>query len=158
MIAIDVLTWPGMNQAFLVSLIASIVLSLGIVAYGRRRPVGKPVSWGEAMVGSTYVFLVLFITYGIMPHQWITHADTDLVWTKDKIIFGPGDILKPESLGGWLPLTQQYEAIRDTVVVLLHAVFFGLHIWIAVWWQKRGDAKQKELPVSTYGRPLVKKA
>ncbi len=158
MIAIDVLKWPGMNQAFLVSLIASFVMSMAIVWYGKRRPVGAPLSWGETMIGATYVFLTLFIAYGIMPHQWITHADADLAWTKDKIIFGPGDILKPESLGGWLPLTLQYEAVRDTIVVLLHAVFFGLHIWIAIWWQKRGDVKAKELPTSTYGRPLVKKA
>jgi hypothetical protein len=42
---------------------------------------------------------------------------------------------------------------------LLHAIFFGLHILIAIWWQKRGDnVVKKELPTSTYGRPLVKKA
>ena len=44
------------------------------------------------------------------------------------------------------------------MVVLIHAVFFGLNIWLAIWWQKRGDVKPKELPTSTYGRPLVKKA
>ncbi|MEM1334950.1 MAG: hypothetical protein AAGG08_15990 [Actinomycetota bacterium] len=158
MIAIDIMTWPGLNQAFLVSLIASVILSMLIVLYGKRRPVGKPVSWGEAMAGSTYVFFTLFVCYGIMPHQFITHADADLAWTKDKLIFGPAGILKPESQGGWLPLTLQYEAIRDTVVVLLHAMFFALHIWIAVWWQKRGEVKAKELPTSSYGRPLVKKA
>ena len=27
-----------------------------------------------------------------------------------------------------------------------------------VWWQKRGKVTQKELPTSTYGRPLVRKA
>ena len=156
MIAIDVLKWPGMNQAFLVSLLVSVLMIVGVVIYGKRRPVGKPLDWGEAMVGSIYIFLMLFITYGIMPHQWITHADADLAWTKDKIIYGPGDILQPESLGGWLPLTLQYEAVRDTVVVLLHAVFFGAHIWLAIWWQKRGEEKPKEIATSTYGRPLVK--
>ena len=48
--------------------------------------------------------------------------------------------------------------MRDIVVVLLHVVFFGIYIFLAVWWQKRGNVKPKELPVSTYGRPLVKKA
>ena len=47
-------------------------------------------------------------------------------WSKDKLIFGPGGILKPESAGGWNPITLQYEAVRDTIVVLLHALFFGL--------------------------------
>jgi len=158
MIAIAPLEWPGMNQAFLVSLIATLVLSLAIIPYGKRRPVGAPFSWGEAMLASTYLFGVLFLAFGIVPHQFIDHADKDLGWSKDKIIFGPFDILKPESAGGWNPITLQYEAVRDIVVVLIHAVLFVLYIYLAVWWQKRGDVKPKELPTSTYGRPLVKKA
>lgn len=160
MIAIEVLEWPGVNQAFIVSFVASLAMAFAILAYGKRRPKGTPVTWGEAMLGATYVFGMLFLTYGIMPHQFIDHADKNLGWSKDKLIFGPGGILKPEAEGGWLPLTLQYEAIRDTVVVLLHALFFGIHMFVAVAWQKRGDddAKVKELPTSTYGRPLVRKA
>jgi preprotein translocase subunit SecG len=157
MIGIDILTWPGFNQAFIVSFIASVALSMAIVWYGRRRPKGTPTTWGEAMLASTYVFGVLFLAYGILPHQFIDHADKNLGWSRDKTIFGPGGILKPTSAGGWNPITLQYEAVRDTLVVLLHALFFGLHMWIAVWWQKRGDSVTKELPTSSYGRPLVKK-
>ncbi|MGB0114031.1 MAG: hypothetical protein WBP59_12480 [Ilumatobacteraceae bacterium] len=158
MIAIDVLEWPGMNQAFIVSLVATLVLSLAIIPYGKRRPVGAPFSWGEAMLASTYMFGVLFLAFGILPHQFIDHADKDLGWSRDKLIYGPWGILKPESAGGWNPITLQYEAVRDTVVVLLHAALFGLYIYLAIWWQKRGDVKPKEIPTSTYGRPLVKKA
>jgi len=158
MMAIAPLEWPGMNQAFLAALIATLVLSLAIIPYGKRRPVDAPFSWGEAMLASTYIFGVMFLAFGILPHQFIDHADKDLGWSKDKIIFGPFDILKPESAGGWNPITLQYEAVRDIVVVLIHAALFALYIYLAVWWQKRGDVKPKELPTSTYGRPLVKKA
>ena len=113
---------------------------------------------GSRAAASTYIFGVLFLAFGILPHQWIDHADKDLGWSKDKIIYGPGGILKPESAGGWNPITLQYEAVRDIVVVLLHLVYFALLIYIAVWWQKRGQVAPKELPTSTYGRPLVKKA
>ena len=68
MIAIDVLKWPGVNQAFIVSLVAALGLSLAVIPYGKRRPQGKSVTWGEAMIGSTYAFGVLFLTYGILPH------------------------------------------------------------------------------------------
>jgi len=147
-----------MNQAFIASFTAAVVLTLAIIPYGKRRPVGKPLLWGDAMLGATYLFGLLFLTYGMVPHQWIDHADKNLGWSKDKIIYGPGGILKPQSAGGWNPITLQYEAVRDIIVVLIHAFFFGLMIFVAVWWQKRGDVKPKELPTSTYGRPLVKKA
>jgi hypothetical protein len=160
MIAVDILRWPGFNQAFIVAFVASLAMMGGVVWYGKRRPVGKPVSWGEAMLGAVYIFGMLFLTYGMLPHQFIDHADKNLGWSRDKLIYGPGGILKPESAGGWNPITLQYEAVRDTLVVLLHALFFGLNIWLAIWWQKRGDNDKvaKELPTSSYGRPLVKKA
>ena len=157
MIAIDVLAWPGMNQAFLASLIASTVLSLAVIPYGKRRPVDKRASWGEAMFGSTYAFGVMFLAFGIVPHQWIDHADKDLKWDRTKLIFGPGGILKPQSEGGWNPITLQYEAIRDVVVVLLHVYFFGLLLFLFLWWQKRGQVKSTAIATSSYGRPLVKR-
>ena len=158
MIGIDVLEWPGFNQAFIVSFVAAVLLSLAIVPYGKRRPVDAPFSWGEAMIGATYIFGVLFLAFGIVPHQWIDHADKDLGWSRDKLLVGWGGFLESQEAGGWFPFTLQYEAVRDTVVVLLHVVFFGLYIWLAVWWQKRGEEKPKELPTSSYGRPLVRKA
>ncbi len=158
MIGVDILEWPGFNQAFIVSFVGRVLLSLAIIAYGKRRPVGAPFSWGEAMIAGTYIFGLLFLAFGVVPHQWIDHADKDLGWSKDNIILGPGGFLKPQSQGGWNPVTLQYEAVRDIVVVVLHLIFFGLYMWLAVWWQKRGDVKPKEIPASTYGRPLVKKA
>ncbi|MEC8486195.1 MAG: hypothetical protein VXY65_03935, partial [Actinomycetota bacterium] len=99
----NVLEWPGMNTAFLVSFIASNILTFAVIPYGRRRPVGTPTSWGEAMVGSVYAFGVMFLAFGIVPHQWIDHADKDLGWDRSKIIFGPGGILKPQAFDGWFP-------------------------------------------------------
>lgn len=154
----DVREWPGMNVAFITAFVASIVLTLAIIPYGKRRPKGTPVSWGEAMLGAAYAFGVMFLAFGIVPHQWIDHADKDLGWNRTKLVFGPGGILKPQAEGGWFPMTLQYEAIRDVIVVLLHAVYFGLIIWIWKWWQTRGDQPTTEIATSTYGRPLVKKA
>jgi hypothetical protein len=158
MIGIDVLEWPGMNQAFIASFLGALVLSLLIIPFGKRRPVDKPLLWGDALLASTYIFGLLFLAFGVVPHQWIDHADKNLGWSRDKLLFGPGGILKPESAGGWNPITLQYEAIRDIVVVVLHLIFIGLYIYLAIWWQKRGDVKPKELPTSTYGRPLVRKS
>jgi hypothetical protein len=149
---------PGVNTAFLVSLVVTTVLTLAAIPYGKRRPKGTPFSWGEAMLGSVYTFGVMFLAFGVVPHQWVDHADKNLGWDRTNIIYGPFDILKPEPLGGWNPITLQYEAVRDVVVVVIHVYFFGLMLFIWSWWQKRGDTVTKELPTSTYGRPLVKKS
>lgn len=158
MIAIDVLSWPGMNAAFLFSFFAATALSLVVIPYGRRRPPTKKASWGEAMFAATYVTALILLAFGIVPHEWIDHADKDLGWDRTNIIYGPGQILKPAADGGWFPMTLQYEIVRDTVVVLIHVYFFGLMLYLWSWWQKRGQVTTKELETSTYGRPLVKKA
>ena len=49
------------------------------------------------------------------------------------------------------------EALRDIIVIVIHAFYIGLMIYLFSWWQKRGETAAKELPVSTYGRPLVRK-
>ena len=47
MLAIDILNWPGFNQALLFSILVLVALIAVAVLYGKRRPVGKPLSWGE---------------------------------------------------------------------------------------------------------------
>ena len=159
MLAIDILRWPGMNQAFLFSLVLTTAMALAVVPYGKRRPLGRPTTWGEAMVGSVYVFFAMFLAFGVVPHQFIDHADKELGWRKDKLVYGPFDILNAKANGGNFPFTISYEAIRDIIVVVIHAYFIGLMIWLFVWWQKRGEkVAGAELEKSTYGRPLVKKA
>jgi hypothetical protein len=159
-LAIDVLKWPGVSVPFLSSFIISLLLIFAVIPYGRRRPVGKPLTWGEAMIGSAYAFGVMVVCFGIVPNTWIDHSDRNLAWHKDKYIFGPFDIVKPKAYGGWFPMTLQYEAIRDIVVVLLHVIYFGLLIYIWHWWQHRGErpAPGTEIETSSYGRPLVKKS
>ena len=158
MLAIDILKWPGVNQAFLFSLLLTTAMSLAVIPFGKRRPADKESTWGEAMVGSVYVFFTMFLAFGVVPHQFIVHADNDLGWRKDKLIYGPFDILKHKAGGGNFPFTVSYEALRDILVVVIHVYFIALMIYLFVWWQKRDEKTAKELPTSSYGRPLVKKA
>ena len=161
LIAYDWWRWykfPFLNEAFLFSFVLTTMLALAVIPYAKRRPKGTPVSWGESMLAAVYVFGVLFLSFGVVPHQWIAHSDADLQWTKGYIIYGPLDVLKPQAFGGNFPFTISYEAVRDTVVVLLHVYYFGLVLFLWSFWQKRGDAKPStEVATSTYGRPLVKK-
>ena len=159
MIAIAPLEWPGMNQAFLFSFFLATAMALVVIPYAKRRPADKKGSWGEAMFGSTYAFAALFIAFGIVPHQWIDHADKDLGWTRSKLIYGPFDILKPTSVGGNFPISIGYEALRDIIVILLHVYFFALMLILWKVWQGRGEKKAgtEVVATSNYGRPLVRK-
>jgi hypothetical protein len=78
MLAIDILRWPGMNQAFIFSIIFTAVLAYGVIWVGKRRPVDRKATWGETMFGSVYVFGVMFVAFGVVPHQFIEHADKNL--------------------------------------------------------------------------------
>jgi len=85
MLAINILKWPGMNQAFLFSFFLTLVLTGAIIVVGMRRPPDRKATWGEAVFGATYVFAVLFIAFGVVPHQFIDHADKNLGWRKDNV-------------------------------------------------------------------------
>ena len=66
--------------------------------------------------------------------------------------------MKPKAFGGWFPFTMQYEALRDTIVVVIHVWYFGLMMFLWSVWQKRGrTTASTEVATSTYGRPLVRK-
>ena len=155
----NVLEWPGVNQAFLFSFFLSTALALLVIPYSKRRPKDRPTSWGEAMLASVFAFGLMFVAFGVVPHQFIDHADKELGWSKNKLIFGPGGILKPKAYGGNFPFTMSYEAIRDIVVIVIHVWYFGLILLLWNVWQKRGEPKaSKEVATSTFGRPLVKKS
>ena len=155
--AIDVLKWPGMNVQFIVALFGTLLLTLAVIPYGKRRPPGTPVSWGEAMLAAVYVFGVLFLAYGVVPHQWLTHEQNQLNWRADRIWIGHNPAAEVLHLS-WFPFDITFQALGDIIVVMIYGLFLGLQIYMWSWWQKRGKAKPApELPTSTYGRPLVRK-
>ena len=159
MLAIDITKWPGMNQAFLTSFIATLALSLAVIPYGKRRKPGRPLSWGEAMLASTYAFFVMFLAYGVVPHQWLTHVQNELGWQSNKPVLGPGGIFESQAAGGFFAFDINYLQVGDAIVAGIYAFFLGLQIWLWSWWQKRGTAPATtEIATSTYGRPLVRKA
>lgn len=143
--------------AFVTSCIIAIVVTGGIVAYAKRRPIGTPVTWGEAMLGALVVFFLMFWVYGVVPHQWLTWADNELNWRVDKFFVGPGGILRHQRDGGFMPTDINYVVIRDIIAVAIYGVALAGNVVLWSMWQKRGSSDEPGPPArSAFGRPLIR--
>lgn len=170
--------------AFLTSLGAGILLTALVVLYARRRPVGQLLTWGEAFAAATYVFLIFVLAYGVIPHTWLTWADKELSWRKDKTGIPIGPLgwywhSKKGELLGFIPVDKNVlwpkgvtffgrgriiisaEQVRDVVASGIYIVALAVHFYLWTWWQKRGQvakerAEREALTTSAYGRPLKK--
>ena len=139
----------------MVALAVSVVVTVGgtalCFAIGARRRPGTPLTWGEAMVGATFVFGLMLVAYGIVPDRWLRYADDELLWRSDRTLyrlafFGRGEI----------EIT--YQALRDIIVSGIYVVMLVAHVALFAIWQKRGKKPAAVEPVSAYGRPLVRKS
>jgi hypothetical protein len=131
-----------------VAFVASVIVlaaGMGLIFwYGRRRPADRPLTWGEAYVAGTFAFFMLFWAYGVVPHQWLSWADNELNWRADEFFLETYAI----------DVTKQ--AVRDIVVTGIYGALLGAHVFMWIWWQKRGTATAPEAKPSPYGRPLLK--
>jgi hypothetical protein len=144
--------------AFVTALVFALAGNVAVLLYSKRRPVGAPLSWGEAMLASTFAFVLFNLWYGVVPHQWITLADNEWSWRSDRLVYGPGDILQPAAEGGYLPFTLTYVALRDFVVLAIYGVALTLHVYHWAQWQDRAKVKPEVVPTTNYGRPLARKS
>ena len=140
------------NVAFTGSLLLTFAMTALLFAYGKRRPVGTPLTWGQAMAGALYVGFLLVLAFGIVPDRWLVYAASSLNMRSDAILAGPGST-------GWLdfiPIRISKQVVADLVAVNIYMVFLvtALKLWGV--WQNRGKKVADEVETSTYGRPLVK--
>ncbi|MBA3653428.1 MAG: hypothetical protein H0W70_04470 [Actinobacteria bacterium] len=160
--------------AFIASLVVTFAMVGILLAVARRRPVGQPLSWGEAFVAATFVFALLFVAYGVVPHHFLALADNQFKWRDDKIgipigglAIGPlRRIIKPPYLlfPKGVPLTNGHfiitaQVLRDVIAGGIYAVLVGAQLYGWAWWQRRGKAPATtDVERSAYGRPLLRPA
>ena len=144
--------------ALVVSTILAALMCFGVIAYAKRRSAEDPMTWGEAMLFSSAIFFIMFVAWGIVPHQWLTLAENEWSFREDRI-FNAWGVLEPISQGGWFPFNITYRVLSDSVAALIYIV--TLIPMVKHWntWQSRGsiDSSKSEIQKSTYGRPLVRK-
>jgi multidrug transporter EmrE-like cation transporter len=139
---------------------ASILTVIGLIIgfYLLSKPKSdRPVTWAQAMLGAIGMFALFMLCYGIVPSEWITFSDKYLQWNTTKFVFQSHQ--KIWFLPVKYPFDMNAQAIRDIIVVLIYAVFFGLTLKLISDWQKRGTEPAKSAPpaesrLSRFGRPL----
>ena len=139
------------------ALIGTLVLVLPYRYFAKRRPIGTPLSWGEAMIAATWAFFLMFWWYGVVPHQWLTLADNEWNWRPDRLWHGPSFGIFDDGILTKLPFTLHYQHARDFIAAGIYVVALGLNGVLFARWQRRGTkAVSTEIERSDYGRPLVR--
>lgn len=118
--------------AFVGSFLVFLILLGATVSYGRRRPVGKEYTWGEAAVGAVFVFFLMFWGYGIVPQSWIGYFQNGLQWRPDQLLAGPhGTLVKG-------PISFSKAALGDILTTVIYGFMIGCHISVFSFWNRRG--------------------
>ena len=121
----------------MVALVTSIMITglmvYGIVAYGRRRPIDRPTSWGEAMLGSAFVFMLLLMVFGVVPDRWIRLTDNEWGWSVERMLFTEGQFLDGNPIT-FPPMRMDLKKVSDIVVRNL----------LCAWQRARARARRSE--------------
>ena len=141
--------------ALVTSIVITALMIAGVIEYGKRRPVDRQTSWGEAMLGSAFVFMLLLMVFGVVPDRWVRLTDNEWGRSVERMLFTEGQFIDGNPIT-FPPMRMDLKKVSDVVVVIQHIVaLVGLPLlWL--WWQKRDQKKVVAEPVSDFGRPLVK--
>jgi hypothetical protein len=152
---------PATRLGFVVLLGLIILAGFGYVLRRPRRDV-EP-TWAGSMALAIFTFACMILGYGSIPHEWITFADSILLWDDDHFVWHHGD------LGGILFFDFTKRALRDVIVVLIYGFILTSNVAIMSRWQRRPKAgpppevvavepTARPAGISRFGRPLSRKA
>src|SRR5437588_7964631 len=133
---------------FFVALFFLIAGTTLIFVVGRRRPPGTPLTWGEALIGATFVFGVMLIGYGVVPNEWLKWGDNGLLWRPDRIwfavstkwpVFFTGSNAAVEAAAGRGRVIVSFQALRDIIAATIYILMLFAQVWLWIAFQKRGS-------------------
>src|SRR3954465_6875939 len=147
---------------------ASIIwlVAVGVIIGLTRRPKrAEPATWAQSMLGALLTFALMLLSYGTIPHEWLTFSNAYLHWNASKLLVDSGQhIVGPLH---WLNFKINKQAVADAVVTIIYVVMLVVNVYLFAAWQKRPAAKPKEtaapappsepetVGTSAYGRPVT---
>lgn len=152
---------PAQRTIIWLGIAALVAHGMLMVVSRTPREADATVTWAAAFAGAVAVFALLLVGYAIVPHEFLTYANSYLQWGDNgKFVFRSNqDIL------GLLPIHYPFNfdfpAVRDIAVSTIYIVLLGLNLKFWVMWQKRDqvtpvEAAGDDAPPkrSRFGRPL----
>ncbi|MFN8015733.1 MAG: hypothetical protein U0R17_03880 [Acidimicrobiia bacterium] len=150
----------------------TILISITLFIWSLDKIVGEA-TWAGAIAGALASFVMMTFIYAIIPHEWITFANSYLGFTKDVKVSAGGQFVLNTWLDGnfWtkrtrlLPLEVNFEMLQDQATMAIYVIGAVLNIKLFVAWQKRNEVvkadeeKDKESVISKFsrfGRPVKK--
>jgi hypothetical protein len=144
------------------------LIGIAIVGYLTTRPKpAEPATWAQTVVGAIFVWALLILGYGTVPHEWLQFAASYLNFGTDTFA------LKQNSI---LPFDITRQVIAHIVVVGIYGFALTTNIALFARWQKRPVAEatpegeeaaptsqsrlsrllhRREARTSAYGRPVT---
>lgn len=130
---------------------------IGVVVLMIRRPKSpEPTTWAQAVLGAIAFFALMTLAYGVVPHEWLNFANSQLKWAEDTFFIKDSSII---------PFDIDRRAGADVVATLMYVVFAAVQVALFVKWQKRPVAEpgvegapakgRKAAGTSPYGRPVT---
>jgi hypothetical protein len=161
----NIADWP--LDAIIVDLVLVTLTAHAMLLVLSRRPRDPKaeLTWVEAFAGSIGTFALMVLAYAVVPHEWLTYANSYLPWgDSTKFIFRSTEDMLWILPWHW-PFDFNYPALRDIVVTGIYIVFLGVNLKLWVMWQKRHEVREVPAPAegaparrSRFGRPLRAKA
>src|SRR5262245_16020905 len=115
---------------------ASVIFACGIaivlVMLRIPKKSNEPSTWAATIVGALFVFGMMVLAYGTIPHEWLTFASSYLNFNKARFIVREGQLA-----GNLPPFNIPTSAFVDGVAALMYGVFIGLNVYLFSAWQKR---------------------
>jgi hypothetical protein len=143
------------------SLLFVVLLAPVLVAIGRPKARHKA-TWALAMGGAVWVWALMILAYGSIPHEWLTFATGHLRWDESHFLVRSGQPIGPFN---WLNFDINKRAITDTIAGLIYIVMLALNVYLFAAWQKRPEAiddtasvEAKVVGTSAFGRPVTAKS
>ncbi|HEV7524108.1 MAG TPA: hypothetical protein VGP92_04045 [Acidimicrobiia bacterium] len=122
--------------------IVLFTIGLAAAAYVIRKPkkTNEPATWAQVVIGAMFVWFMFALGYGVIPHEWLTFANSYLNFDSSSFVMHKNSIIH-------FDITR--DKVADAVAAVIYVVVLGMNIYFFAAWQKRKVAEPATEGAST---------